>query len=324
MPARFFCNASFGAGIIAFRRHGGRVGRSGGNVRIGFIGLGLMGVPMCRRLLQAGLPLMVWNRSPGKADELCRQGALLAPSVAELVQQCQVVMLCVSDTDAVRQLLFAPGGIAEHAQAGQLLVDFSSIAPAATRDMAASLLVQCGMRWVDAPVSGGVRGAESGQLVIMAGGEEADIDTLRPLLTHLGQRVTRMGPVGAGQVTKVCNQLIVASNAMLIAETVRLAELSGVDAAKLAPALAGGFADSLPLQILAPRMAARQFEPLQWKVATLLKDLGNALALGQQCDSALPLATLAQQQLLQHAALDGNAQRDLASIIELYAGAGPC
>ncbi|MEQ6290662.1 NAD(P)-dependent oxidoreductase [Vogesella sp. MAHUQ-64] len=293
-------------------------------MRIGFIGLGLMGVPMCQRLLQAGVALTVWNRSPGKADGLCRQGAVLVQSVAELVVSCDVVMLCVSDTDAVQQLLFAADGIARHARGGQLLVDFSSIAPAATRDMAARLLAQTGMRWVDAPVSGGVRGAESGQLVIMAGGEVADIDALRPLLAQLGQRVTRMGPVGAGQVTKVCNQLIVASNAMLIAETVRLATAAGVDAGQLAPALAGGFADSLPFQILAPRMAAHCFEPVQWRVATLLKDLGNALALGQESGSTLPIATLAQQLMQQHAGQAGNAQRDLASVIELYDGAGAC
>ncbi|SCK27780.1 3-hydroxyisobutyrate dehydrogenase [Vogesella sp. LIG4] len=293
-------------------------------MRVGFIGLGLMGVPMCRRLLAAGVALTVWNRSPGKADALLAAGAQLAGSVAELVQGSDVLMLCVSDAAAVRELVLAPGGIAAHGRADQLLLDFSSIAPAATRDMAAQLRQQCGMRWVDAPVSGGVRGAESGQLVIMAGGDAADIDTLRPLLAPLSQRVTRMGPLGAGQVTKVCNQLIVASNAMLIAETVRLAEQAGVDAALLAPALAGGFADSLPFQILAPRMAARQFEPLQWKVATLLKDLGNALALGQESDSPLPLAGLAQQLMQQHAALGDNAQRDLASIIELYAGGEAC
>lgn len=275
---------------------------------------------MCRRLLAAGVALTVWNRTPDKAVALQALGAQQAASVAALVQASDVVMLCVSDTAAVRELVFAADGIAAHGSPGQLLVDFSSIAPAATREMAAALQQQCGVRWVDAPVSGGVRGAESGQLVIMAGGDAVDIDTLRPLLAPLSQRVTRMGAVGAGQVTKVCNQLIVASNAMLIAETVRLAEQAGVDAALLAPALAGGFADSLPLQILAPRMAARQFEPLQWKVATLLKDLGNALTLGQETGSPLPLAGLAQQLMQQHAALDGNAQRDLASVIEHYAG----
>ena len=291
-------------------------------MRVGFIGLGLMGVPMCRRLLAAGVALQVWNRTPGKAAALEALGAQQADSLAALVQGSDVVMLCVSDTAAVRELVLAEDGIAAHGRAGQLLVDFSSIAPAATREMAAQLQRLCGMRWMDAPVSGGVRGAESGQLVIMAGGEAADIDQLRPLLAALSQRVTRMGGVGAGQVTKVCNQLIVASNAMLIAETVHLAEQAGVDAALLAPALAGGFADSLPFQILAPRMAARQCEPVQWKVATLLKDLGNALTLGQEAGSQLPLATLAQQLMQQHAALGGNAQRDLASVIEHYSGSG--
>jgi hypothetical protein len=136
-------------------------------------------------------------------------------------------------------------------------------------------------------------------------------------LQALSQRITRMGDVGSGQVTKICNQLIVAANAMLIAEAVALAENNGVDASLLAPALAGGFADSLPLQILAPRMAARQAEPVQWKVATLLKDLDNAGQLSKQSQSATPLAALASQLMRLHAA-QGHAMADLSSVINLY------
>ena len=154
-------------------------------------------------------------------------------------------------------------------------------------------------------------------LVIMAGGDAEHIAAVSPLLAHYSQRITRMGDVGAGQVTKICNQLIVAANSLLIAETVALAEHAGVDAGLLAPALAGGFADSLPFQILTPRMAERRFEPVQWKVQTLLKDLGNAVALGQASASSLPLATAARQLMQQHADA-GYASADLSSVILLH------
>ncbi len=285
--------------------------------RIGFIGIGLMGQRMGKRLLAAGHPLTVWNRSAGKCTELLSLGATEATDISTLVGRSDMVMLCVSDTAAVEQVVFDNGGIADSARPGQLLVDFSSIDPTATRRFATRLRQLSGTHWVDAPVSGGVGGAESGKLVIMAGGDEDDIERLRPVASALSQRLTRMGPTGSGQATKVCNQLIVAANAMLIAEAVALAERSGVDAGLLAPALAGGFADSLPLQILAPRMASRQFAPVQWKVATLLKDLDNAAALARECGTATPLAALANQRLRMHATGD-NAQRDLASIIELF------
>ena len=152
----------------------------------------------------------------------------------------------------------------------------------------------------------------------MAGGDADAISRVTPVLSHYAQRITRMGDVGAGQVTKICNQLIVAANSLLIAETVALAEQAGVDARLLAPALAGGFADSLPFQILAPRMAERRFEPVQWKVQTLLKDLGNAVALGQTMDSPLPLATAAHT-LMQRHADQGFACDDLSSTVLLHA-----
>ncbi|HJV06641.1 MAG TPA: NAD(P)-dependent oxidoreductase [Chromobacteriaceae bacterium] len=288
--------------------------------RIGFIGLGLMGQPMVRRLLASGLSVNVWNRSSDKIAALATSGAHGMPSIAELVRQSDVLMLCVSDTAAVEDVVFAEHGIIHHARAGQLLVDFSSIAPEATRSFALRLQQHCGVTWVDAPVSGGVVGAESGKLVIMAGGEAADIERLRPLTTPLAQKLTHMGPVGSGQVTKVCNQLIVAANAMLIAEAVSLAEKNGVNANLLAPALAGGFADSLPLQILAPRMAERSHQPVQWKVATLLKDLDNAMTLAKSSEASSPLAALATQLMRLHAH-QGHGSEDLSTVIQLYGDA---
>jgi 3-hydroxyisobutyrate dehydrogenase len=173
------------------------------------------------------------------------------------------------------------------------------------------------MRWVDAPVSGGTPGAGAGTLAIMAGGQEADIERIRPVLAHLGQRLTRMGEVGAGQVTKVCNQMIVACNALVIAEVVALAEQAGVDASLIAPALAGGFADSKPLQILAPQMAESCFEPVKWHVRTLLKDLDTAVRLSREQGSATPMSGLAARLMRLHAS-QGHAEHDPATLVLQY------
>lgn len=287
-------------------------------MRIGFIGIGLMGLPLCQRLLAAHIDLTVWNRHADKCAPLQAAGARIATSPAALAAEVDAVLLCVSDTAAVTAVVDAmlPG-----IRPGLLLADHSSIAPDATRNLARQV-AEHGARWVDAPVSGGVVGAERGSLVIMAGGDAEDIDALRPVMHHYSQRVTRMGEVGAGQVTKVCNQLVVAANSLLIAETVALAREAGVDAALLAPALAGGFADSLPFQLLVPRMAERRFAPVQWKVQTLLKDLGNALTLAGQSGSAVPMASLAARLMARHAEA-GHAADDLSSLIQLHDQPGP-
>lgn len=283
---------------------------------LAFAGIGLMGLPMTRRLLAAGYPLTLWNRSPDKCAPLLELGAHRVENPAELCRDASVVMLCLANTEVVREVVFGPGGIVEGARPGQLLVDFSSLEPAATREMAAELEARTGMRWVDAPVSGGTPGAEAGTLAIMAGGRVEDVERLRPVLAHLGQRLTRMGEVGAGQVTKVCNQMIVACNALVIAEVVALAERSGVDASLIAPALAGGFADSKPLQILAPQMAASQFEPIKWHVRTLLKDLDTAVKLSREQGSATPMSGLAAQLMRLHGS-QGFLDRDPATLVEM-------
>lgn len=283
---------------------------------LAFAGIGLMGLPMSRRLLAAGYPLTVWNRSPEKCAPLAEQGARVAARPADLCE-ADIVMLCLADTAAVREVVLGSEGIVERARPGQLLVDFSSAEPAATREMAAELEARTGMRWVDAPVSGGTPGAEAGTLAIMAGGREEDVERIRPVLAHLGQRLTRMGDVGAGQVTKVCNQMIVACNALVIAEVVALAEKAGVDSGLIAPALAGGFADSKPLQILAPQMAESRFEPIKWHVRTLLKDLDTAVRLSREQGSATPMSGLAAQLMRLHAS-QGHAEQDPATLVLQY------
>lgn len=284
---------------------------------IAFAGIGLMGLRMCRRLLAAGYPLTVWNRSPDKCVPLVEAGARQANSPAELCAAADIVLLCLADTAVVREVVFGPGGIVEGAREGQLLVDHSSLEPAATRAMAADLEARSGMRWIDAPVSGGTAGAEAGSLAIMAGGGVEDIERVRPVLMNLGQRLTRMGEVGTGQVTKACNQMIVACNALVIAEVVALAERSGVDASLIAPALAGGFADSKPLQILAPQMAASEFEPIKWHVRTLLKDLDTAVQLSREEGGATPMTGLAAQLMRLHGS-QGHLEQDPATLVKMF------
>jgi len=284
---------------------------------LGFAGIGLMGLPMCQRLLAAGYPLTVWNRNAAKCEPLVKAGARQVAMPAELCQHADVVMLCLADTAVVHEVVFGPAGVAEGAQSGQLLVDFSSLEPNATREMAAELAGTQGMGWLDAPVSGGVVGAEAGTLAIMVGGEARDLERVRAVLLNLGQRVTHMGGVGAGQVTKACNQMIVACNALVIAEVVALAERSGVDASLIAEALAGGFADSKPLQILAPQMAESRFEPVKWHVRTLLKDLDTAVKFSREQGSSTPITGLAAQLMRLHGS-QGLLEQDPSTLVRMY------
>ncbi|MDV2856570.1 MULTISPECIES: NAD(P)-dependent oxidoreductase [Oceanimonas] len=286
-------------------------------MKLGFIGIGLMGNPMTQRLLAAGHDVTVWNRSADKLTEVAAAGANVAASIGELTERVDVVMLCLANTAVVEAVVFGEGGVAEHGRAGQLLVDFSSSDPEATKDYARRLQDACGMSWVDSPVSGGVAGAEAGTLAIMCGGEEADIEHIRPVLAPLSQRVTRMGGVGAGQVTKVCNQMIVGCNLMVLAEMMALAKACGVDAEQIPTALAGGFADSKPMQITGPLMAEESDPDPKWHVRTLLKDLDMAVAQSLRAGSATPMSGLAAQLMRQHGS-KGFLERDPATLIKLY------
>lgn len=280
-------------------------------MKIAFLGIGLMGSRMSIRLLQAGHAVWVWNRTESACQPLITQGAQALADWSTL-DQVDVIALCLADDAAVQSVA---AQLIPQLHDGQIVVDFSSISVPLTR-MLALQTQQQGATWIDAPVSGGVMGAEQGSLVIFAGGDAQAIAQLQPMFDALAQRVTRMGDSGSGQVSKICNQLIVAATSTLIAEAVSLAEHAGVNATLLAPALAGGFADSKPFQILAPRMASRQFEPVQWKVRTLDKDLSNALMLADMLGIDIPVAKLAQQRLHQHAEA-GHADADLASVIQL-------
>ncbi|MGZ0080342.1 NAD(P)-dependent oxidoreductase [Methylomonas sp. YC3] len=282
---------------------------------LGFVGIGLMGQPLSLRLLAAGFQVDVWNRTTAKLAVVAGAGAKVCGSVGELVKASDVVILCLADTMAVEAVVTEH--IIANGAAEKLLIDLSSIHPEATRRMASQLRAACGMRWVDAPVSGGTAGAEQGSLAIMAGGAEQDIQIAREVLRPLYSRLTHMGPVGSGQTTKICNQMIVSCNVLVIAEMMALANSAGVDAAKIPEALAGGFADSKPLQIVGPEMADKRFEPVKWRVKTLLKDLNMAVDLAGKQGSAIPMSGLAAQLMQLHGS-SGFLDQDPSTLIKLY------
>lgn len=278
--------------------------------KIAFLGMGLMGSRMATRLINAQFEVAVWNRTASACTALLEQGAH-ALDLAN-IGTYPVILLCVAD-DTAAESVYAQ--IENQLQAQQIIVDFSSLSVAATQRLFQAAAAKQ-VTWIDSPVSGGTTGAEQGNLVVFAGGDAATIADLSPVYQVLAQRVTRMGDSGTGQATKICNQLIVAANSTLIAEAVALADQAGVDTTLLAPALAGGFADSKPFQILSPRMATHIFEPVQWKVQTLAKDLNNAVQLAQDFGLHIPVAKQALSQLTTHQN-QGYAQADLATVIHL-------
>ncbi|HEY8158933.1 MAG TPA: NAD(P)-dependent oxidoreductase [Methylobacter sp.] len=282
---------------------------------LGFIGIGLMGKPMTLRLLDAGFNVNVWNRSHKKLQPVTDAGAKACASVAELVRSSEVIILCLADTAVVETVV--RNDILASGTAGKLLIDLSSIHPENTRQLAALLHKKCGMGWVDAPVSGGVAGAELGNLAIMAGGNAEHIDIARIVLAPLYKQLTHMGEIGCGQITKICNQMIVSCNVLVIAEMMALAKQAGVDAEQIPAALAGGFADSKPLQITGAEMATEAFGPVKWRVKTLLKDLSMAVDLSTKQGTAVPMSALASQLMQLHGS-HGYLEQDPATLIKLY------
>ncbi|MDX2484638.1 MAG: NAD(P)-dependent oxidoreductase [Pseudodonghicola sp.] len=280
--------------------------------RLGYLGTGLMGGPMVLNLLKAGYEVTVWNRTASKCDAAVAAGARRADSPADLARQSDVVMGCLTNAAAVKAVLFGANGIAE-VTGPQLFVDFSSMDPEQTKGFADRLRAANGMGWVDAPVSGGTPAASAGALTIMAGGTKADFARAEPVMAPLAQRVTHMGPVGSGQMTKLVNQIISGCTMAVVAEAVQFAKTKGVDATRLTEALAGGFADSKPFQLLAPRMAAETFENPLGTVAMMLKDLDTVAQVGDDT-AALPMTETARA-LMRATCDQGHAQDDISTII---------
>jgi 3-hydroxyisobutyrate dehydrogenase len=285
---------------------------------LGYLGLGLMGLPMTRRLLNAGHDVTVWNRSPSKAAALVESGAKAAANPHDVAAKTSIIFMCLTDAAAVEEVVFGANGLASAAGAGKLVVDFSSIHPDAARSIATRLKAANGMGWIDAPVSGGTKGAEEATLAIMAGGDAADVERVRPYIGAMARGFTHMGPVGAGQTTKLCNQVIVGCTMAVLAEATRLAVNAGIDAKRLPEALTGGFADSIPLQLFVPRMVQGIHSPPLSHIATMLKDLDTVTDVAQQTSTPVPMAALAAQ-IFRMAKATRGADADALEIYKLSA-----
>ena len=258
---------------------------------VAVLGTGLMGAPMAQNLLKAGYPVSVWNRSADKALPLAGNGAEICASPADTAEKAEFIITMVSDGKAVADLLFEQG-VADAMRTDSIFIDMSSIKPAEARDHA-TRLAESGIAYLDAPVSGGTRGAEAATLAIMAGGGQEAFDRARPVLEAMGRPV-HVGPAGAGQLAKLANQAIVASTIGVVAEAMLLAEQGGADPAALRDALKGGFADSVILQQHGERMTTGNFAP-GGRSAIQLKDMDNILEEAARLDLELPLSSQMQQ-----------------------------
>lgn len=284
-----------------------------------FLGLGLMGAPIARRLIGAGYPLTLWNRSASKARDVAGAGAIASETAAQAVEGAKLVFLCLTDAEAIESVLFGAGRVADAIDPDATIVDFSTSSPAQAAALARRLKETRGADWLDCPVSGGVAGANDGTLVVMAGGEAGVLDAVRPVLTAAASRVTRMGEVGAGQAAKLCNQLIVSANLLAIAEAVALGRVLGIDTSKLPVAFAGGFADSRPLQVFGPRMAAPDDSPPVSEIRTMAKDVRAILAasVGAAPELELPLTERVAASYATALSNDLGAE-DLPALMRLY------
>ncbi len=285
-------------------------------MRLGFIGLGALGGAIATRLMTAGHDLRIWGRHVEKLAPWRDKGASVMPTPAALAAACDCVVLCVTDTAAVEEVVFGEQGIAGAARADTVLLDHSTIHPLATRRFAAQLHARCGMQWLDAPVSGGVSGAEQGRLVVMAGGDDEVLGRVRPLLAHYSQRVTLMGGHGAGQATKIANQMMIGGNIAVAAEALNYAANFGVAAARLPDALAGGWADSAVLQHHARRMAAADYVN-EVNATIMVKDVDIACDLGRETLSPMPVTALVQQ-LYRQLIAQGDADKGQSGLMWLY------
>ncbi|MCG5516089.1 MULTISPECIES: NAD(P)-dependent oxidoreductase [unclassified Ectothiorhodospira] len=283
-------------------------------LKVGCIGLGIMGGPMAMNLLKAGHEVHVWARRLEATEVFKDAGAHVDTSPAKLARQVDVVLTNVSDTRDVEQVLVGNNGVIEGAQPGLVVVDHSTISPAATRKLAMALADR-DVDMLDAPVSGGQQGAREGSLTIMVGGKAEVLERVRPVLEVVGRSITHVGDHGAGQITKACNQLIVAQTMNAVSEAIRLAEASGVDPAAMREAVLGGLAYSRVLEVHGQRMIDRSYPP-GFKARLHAKDMG--IVLQTAADLGLPLPGTAQAaQWINAAVGQGYGEEDSAVIAEV-------
>lgn len=287
---------------------------------IGFIGLGIMGKPMARNLMRAGYPLIVHNRSRGAVDELAAEGARAAGNPREVAEQSEIVVTMLPDSPDVAAVLEGPDGVLAGARSGQVLIDMSTISPVVAQRLAKAAAAK-GVTMLDAPVSGGDKGAIAGTLSIMVGGDAATFERMQPIFAALGKTIVRVGESGAGQVVKACNQVVVALTIEAVSEALVLGSKAGVDPAKILQVLGGGLAGNRVMELRGPNFLQHSFAP-GFKARLHQKDLGIALAAGHAYGVPLPSTALVDQ-LFQVLAVAGKGDLDhsaLLTVLEAMAG----
>ncbi len=284
---------------------------------IALIGAGAMGGAIGARLVTTGTPLTVFDLDPAKVAALTDLGAKSAPTAAKAATGAQAVILSLNAPRIVRAAVFGPGGVAEGAAPGTLIIDMSSIDPEATKALAEDAKTK-GLRWVDSPLSGGIPKAAIGELTLMQGGAQEDVAEAQAILASVASNQTRMGGPGAGQTTKLINQVLCGLNFMAVAEATALAEAAGVDAAMIPKALKGGRADSAILQEYMPRFAARDYRRTG-RIDNMVKDLNGAQDLARLTHTSMPLTALCAEihRMLTAAGLGGE---DQAALMEYFKG----
>jgi len=282
---------------------------------VGFIGLGIMGRPMAKNLMDAGYELVVHNRSPEKAEELAEEGnATAAGSPRDVADACDIVITMLPDSPDVEAVVAGEDGVLEGLRDGALLVDMSTISPVVTEELSEKVRNQ-GASMLDAPVSGGDVGAIEGALSIMVGGSEEDFERARPLFDVMGKVATHVGPSGAGQVVKACNQIVVALTIEAVSEALVLGSKGGVAPEKLVEALSGGLAGSAVMEAKKEKFFSHDFEP-GFRIELHHKDLGIALAAGREYGVALPVTAIVDQ-MLEASKAKGRGDRDHSALLTL-------
>lgn len=290
-------------------------------LRLGYVGVGLMGLPMVKRLAGLGYAVAAYDIVPAQVEAARTAGARAATSPADATRGVDLVLLNLPTTEAVELAVFGPDGVAGAIAPPQLVVDFSTVKVDKGRAFAAKLREKTGCGWVDAPVSGGPPASGTGTLTVMAGGSDADLARVAPLMADVAARFTPMGPSGAGLVAKMINQLIVGCTHAVMAEALLIAEAAGIDAKRVPECLSGGHADGTLLQRLYPRMAAREFAP-QGYARQLLKDLEmvNEFAGGLKAPVPMTGEALSLYRMLIHL---GHAELDTSAVFKLYETRAP-
>jgi 2-hydroxy-3-oxopropionate reductase len=282
---------------------------------VGFIGLGIMGRPMAKNLMEAGYELVLHNRSPEKAKELAKEGnATAAENPREVAEACDIIITMLPDSPDVEAVVAGEGGVLGGIRDGALLVDMSTISPVVTKELAEKAREK-GASMLDAPVSGGDVGAVEGALSIMVGGSEEDFERARPLFDVMGKVATHVGPIGAGQVVKACNQIVVALTIEAVSEALVLGSKGGVAPEKLVEALSGGLAGSAVMEAKKEKFFSHDFEP-GFRIELHHKDLGIALAAGREYGVALPVTAIVDQ-MLEASKAKGRGDRDHSALLTL-------